>query len=558
MVCPNCGKKNKKGNQFCSKCGRPLPPEAPPFQPASPKARSNKPLVIVIAILAILLVAAAVVVTLVLTRKAPAAPAVTSTSTSESIITQAPVQPVVTQAAAATQPPIKLPPTNRTPQVMPTRQYSPPSAPISQTGPWLIYLKSDGLYAANADGSGVNKIYPAPFPNAMIKCLDLPYGIAPTGDKIAIRYSVDNPRDVGWNLAILHLPSLEVEYVSPLLAGEILNGVTISTDLDPQVIQAIQDNYALAWSPDGHYLAFVAALNGPSSDLYLYSTFDGSVKRLTSGSLEVASPLFTPNGSEIIYQVVESFGVGAGGSVASIRAVTPDGTTDRLILNIPDNVGPITVLKITNDEYLVMNYFSQSNPQLRVVDLHWAFENELSVGSIYAADVDPVTGAISFIDQNGFLFFVSDPEGLPSQVSNDDWSASVIQWNPAYQTFEIYGSNGWYELDPDGSLHELSDTNLIVYISPNNQAGCFSEINELWCFTMERNYSIAEGSKLIMTWASDSSGFFFINENNDLYYVSASDFTPSLMDTGIFPVGHVLIPFYLNTLDLDMLGWIGQ
>ncbi len=556
MICSNCGTKNKKGNQFCSKCGRPLPLEALPPQPASPKAHSNKTLVIVIAILAVLLVAAAVVVTLVLTRKAPAVS--TTPGTGEEITTLAPVQPVATEAPVITKPAVQLPPVNVTPQVVPTRQYSPPSAPISQTGPWLIYLKSDGLYAANADGSGVNKIYPVPFSEFMNGCFDLPYGIAPAGDKIAIRYSVEIPNGVSWHLAVINLPSLEVDYVSPLLAGEVLSGVNSSSDLDPQVVQALLDPFALAWSPDGHYLAFVAALDGPSSDLYLYSTIDNTVKHLTSGPLEITSPLFTPDQSEIIYQVVETFGVGAGGIVASIRGVTPDGGSDRLILNIPDNVGPVTFLKVTNSEFLVMYYFSQSSPELRVVDLNRAFENQLSAGPIYAFDIDPISEAMAFIDGNGDLYLVNGPEGAPVYTGSPDLSSGIIQWDAYYQQFNIFSEIGWYVLDLDGTLLDYTDDYLIMHYSPDRQVMCVSEMTELWCHTMPASYKIADGALLIMTWAQDSSGFFYIDDSTNLYYVSATDFAPILVDTGLSQVWYIMYPTSFKTLNLDMLGWIGQ
>ncbi len=39
----------------------------------------------------------------------------------------------------------------------------------------------------------------------------------------------------------------------------------------------------LAWSPDGRFLAYVAATDGPSADIYVYDTQTSEVRRITDG-----------------------------------------------------------------------------------------------------------------------------------------------------------------------------------------------------------------------------------------------------------------------------------
>ena len=56
-----------------------------------------------------------------------------------------------------------------------------------------------------------------------------------------------------------------------------------------------------AWSPDGRYLAFAGVMEGPSSDVYIYDTEDGTVNRLTSGPDEILSITWSPDGTWIMH-----------------------------------------------------------------------------------------------------------------------------------------------------------------------------------------------------------------------------------------------------------------
>jgi len=59
------------------------------------------------------------------------------------------------------------------------------------------------------------------------------------------------------------------------------------------------------WSPDGRHLAFVGAMDGPSSDLYLYDTEKGDITRVSAGSNQADAPTWSPNGEGDLHQEVE-------------------------------------------------------------------------------------------------------------------------------------------------------------------------------------------------------------------------------------------------------------
>lgn len=72
--------------------------------------------------------------------------------------------------------------------------------------------------------------------------------------------------------------------------------------------------YALqnfAWSPDGSQLAFSAATDGPSSDLYLYDTTTGEITRLTDGIEQIDAIRWSPDGAWVWHSSI-SFGLCQG------------------------------------------------------------------------------------------------------------------------------------------------------------------------------------------------------------------------------------------------------
>ncbi len=58
----------------------------------------------------------------------------------------------------------------------------------------------------------------------------------------------------------------------------------------------------VAWHPtDGRYLAFVGAIQGPTSDLYLYDIATGETTQLTDGGSQALYPTWSPDGEFILH-----------------------------------------------------------------------------------------------------------------------------------------------------------------------------------------------------------------------------------------------------------------
>ncbi len=64
------------------------------------------------------------------------------------------------------------------------------------------------------------------------------------------------------------------------------------------VARALGDN--LAWSPNGRYLAFTAASDGPTADLYIFDTTTRDVRRLTDESMSLGLIFWSPDSERVV------------------------------------------------------------------------------------------------------------------------------------------------------------------------------------------------------------------------------------------------------------------
>lgn len=111
-------------------------------------------------------------------------------------------------------------------------------------------------------------------------------------------------------LTILHLKDLSIQ---PLVDVFSYYG---DTDIPDELSNPIRQAWApISWSypafsPDGRYLAFMAAIDGPTSDAYLYDVVDDHIERISSGTNQAGSvygnpggfnSMWTPDGSGFIH-----------------------------------------------------------------------------------------------------------------------------------------------------------------------------------------------------------------------------------------------------------------
>lgn len=233
----------------------------------------------------------------------PLAPTPTASSTAQPTPTTQSTQPPPTATA--------IPPTATLATI--------PPAPLSVGGPWLVIASDNGLYAVNPDGSGFSQLEQANISRSAT--------FSPDGRFLAYIVYAEHGFTgfTNLNLRLLDTANLAITTLSPLT-----NAATEPTDLTQcpeqancNVTEAIGTAGSLAWSPDSRLLAFVAALDGPSSDLYLYDTNDGQLTRLSSGPNQAGRLSWSPDGRFIIHESMELAGYYPDG----LWAAAADGST---------------------------------------------------------------------------------------------------------------------------------------------------------------------------------------------------------------------------------------
>jgi sugar lactone lactonase YvrE len=176
--------------------------------------------------------------------------------------------------------------------------------------------RNAGIYVMDADASDPRRITDG---DSLIDGSDVGPAWSPDGTKIA--FSREG-REAGAETG-----NADIYAVSP-------DGTGLVRLTDDPVME-----YEPAWSPDGSQIAFegydLAAGGEPPSPVRMY-VMDADGTRVTEvGPENVQGPAWSPDGSEIAYVDTSS---------GSIMAVRPDGSRQRLILNVAEVVGGVDLL----------------------------------------------------------------------------------------------------------------------------------------------------------------------------------------------------------------------
>ncbi len=249
----------------------------------------------------------------------------------------------------ASTPRSSLPPDHSLPSPTPTPE-SP--ARLSSVGPWTAGVDDDGsIWVANADGSGrtvipftaPNQAHPAVLATspdtAMLAFSTSPHDSHATDSSDQREYALYLVRlpDTSPRLITTLFSQLQLDYIASHFPVARWWDVGSANFIRASIAYAITWPRTLSWSPDGRYLAYVAAIDGPSTDLYVFDTTSSETLRLSYGASFAVSALWSPDGRQIIHQAVDNFNLGRSGAtdISSLWASSLDGTEPRLLLMGP-------------------------------------------------------------------------------------------------------------------------------------------------------------------------------------------------------------------------------
>jgi hypothetical protein len=282
--------------------------------------------------------------------------------------------------------------------------------PITDSGPWLLSRTEKELVLLNRDATGLTRILIEPdtweFP------WNLQGTISSIGNWIAVKtgnhpeYQVSTPDRKPYNLAIqlFQLPSgklsREISLLSPELSAKIKqDGSWFLNDFIYPLL-----NSPILWSPDGPYLAFSAALDGPSSDLYVYDSATDRVIRLSDGPNQAWVMSWSPDGKWIIhaesaYMLFDHGSTDGHPITKAVWAAAPDGNALRKVYDADLDIHQIQGwLSPTTFVEQTLRYYGPYTHNIRSVDI-------LSGSS---TPLYPCFGSVIGISSTGDVAFLSE------------------------------------------------------------------------------------------------------------------------------------------------------
>jgi hypothetical protein len=325
---------------------------------------------------------------------------------------------------------------------------------LNSAGPWLIISTTGGIWAANPDGSNLEKIT-----GNVLWQGGLAGAIQPAGNQIVL-FSSSGDQYHHLALNLLSLPDGQIQKITDLTTAQTEPGPDMGPgDSSFEAVRAIVDTPSYAWSPDGTRLAFIGVMDGPSADIYLYDTRTNLITRVSQDDSQDYWPSWSPDGDTILYFGAESFGTGAGYAMESVWKANGDGSDYDLVYT-PTSSGE-ELVGWRDDQIVVIDSWNPicGSGNLRLYNVFTGEETVLQEGCFNLAETghwgDANLNEVMFSTEDGLYLVPAD--GVEAQKVSDKQVIS-IRWDQEGSMFVVkfkdgsittyYSSDGSYEESP--------------------------------------------------------------------------------------------------------------
>jgi hypothetical protein len=424
--------------------------------------------------------------------------------------------------------------------VTPTPTASPfptPMTPLSAEGPWLLGSIRERVIAMNPDGTGLTdlKIYSRTWSTkGWVSARVYSHFFAPSDASIRI----------------VRLPSTEPVRTIRLLSDELAAQIDESEDWDPlmapDVYQAVlTDRSTMRWSPDGRYLAFIAAIDGPSADLYVYDTQTDQVHRLTDGPNQAVLMDWSLDGKWIVHMEATNFRTWTGGFAAyfgtiAVWAASMDGSEVKKLYDTEGGIELIMGWRAPS-VFVALRGHGEGPPlDLRSVDVKSGGIFSLYEGEVYRVAADWGTEAVAYIAipegeeiERGGLYLLRSGDDKPIKIDVGKWALPErVVWFPETGLFYTSLAREVIVFDSSGEILMSFENEHLPVPSPDGRWLAFPGWDgtgmqpglRLYTSDGEFLHELSHEKVSGVIWNPDSTGVFF-NE----YLPSDDGYAPRLM-----------------------------
>jgi len=297
--------------------------------------------------------------------------------------------------------------------------------------------------------------------------------------------------------------------------------------------------HSIDWSPDSKFLAFAAQIDGPSSDVYIFSTEDNSIQRLTDELENIWSIDWSPNGERILY---EHSVMGDTYLSRFIRIADPKIKSLQHPEAIDGGAFWFSYGWINQNSYLIYNGGEGAPPnRLRIINIETQEIKEIWEYSAESFFVDKENQIIVLVPY-GTIWLDEKPEPGIYVVSFNgefrkisDRIVRIIDGQDATKHY-IAAINDYKELVSiklDGSITSLQrkpDHYVAPRSSPNGKWIIITNETETELYS--EDLQVIKSLEIHATeiiWRPDSAGVFLYSKPK-LFYLSTNNETPKLIE----------------------------
>jgi hypothetical protein len=356
------------------------------------------------------------------------------------------------------------------PETSPDQVEVPAASTGAENGPWLVVQTDDSVDMRQVEGDGVNTLL---------------WGSSAA--QPAVFFAHENPDNPSGWFALLDSQTMTLRIhaspgeepateIPPLSNPEINEGQMTAFR---QVLTSTAPP-ALAWSPDGGAAVFLAAIDHPSLELYLFDSSNLSVTRLLEGSRDVYQPTWSPDGQWVVYDEIDGLNTIGLWSVTAVKAVRAN-ASQTVTLYEPLSYAEPRLGWSSPDAFIVHSARDRGPVDMREVSLESGKASPIFNGVFSSPAYDPASGQAFFILSDNFNDADAQPPGIyrasktrpPELLSPGTWIS--LEWNAASGVLlAVEEASGAAAINPSGQIVRFAGENNLPTVSAQGDLYAFS------------------------------------------------------------------------------------